>query len=270
MACTIAIKRPLTVGVFMADCKRLKKIGILGGTGWPSTVQYYAELCRRFEALELAADASRAPTTPEMCIESLDLRRALSLIGRDADEPSWHQFDEYHRTSLRRLAASGADFGVIASNTPHHRYSAIVTGLDIPVLNMFEIVAQRCRLEGHKEVLVLGTALTMHSPVLREAFEAQDIKSSAPVNPDHRAQVLASIGKLQRGDCEGAARSITALVHEVTHRQFADPPAVCLACTELPLAFPRQHHSVTFDYDGIRYLNASVIHIEAAVAAAFY
>jgi aspartate racemase len=252
----------------MADLQRSKKIGILGGTGWPSTVHYYAELCRRSVALDLAADASRIPTTPEMCIESLDLRRAISLIGTDGDESSWRQFDDYHRTGLQRLEASRADFAIMASNTPHHRYSAVVTGIDMPVLNMYEAVARRCRLDGHREVLILGTALTMRSQVLREAFTSQDIEAFAPVDSDNREAVLSLISKLQRGDSEGAAQSIKALVHEVMLRQFADPPAVCLACTELPLAFPAQHDCAAFDCDGIRYVNSSVVHIEAALSFA--
>jgi aspartate racemase len=253
----------------MADLQRSKKIGILGGTGWPSTAHYYAELCRRSEALDLASDASSLPTAPEMCIESLDLRRAVSLIGTDGDESSWRRFDDYHRTGLQRLEASRADFVVMASNTPHHRYSAIVTSVDIPVLNMFEAVARRCRLEGHRELLILGTALTMRSQVLRDAFTAQDIEASAPVDSDHREAVLSLISKLQRGDSKGAAQSIRALVHEVRLRQFADPPAVCLACTELPLAFPVHHDCAAFDCDGIRYVNSSVVHIEAALSFAF-
>jgi len=125
--------------------KRPKKIGILGGTGWPATVHYYSGLCRCSEALEIASDSSRLPTTPEMCIESLDLRHAVSLIGIDGDESSWRRFDDYHRTALKRLETSGADFVVMASNTPHHRYSTIVSGIDVPVLNLFEAVALRCQ-----------------------------------------------------------------------------------------------------------------------------
>jgi aspartate racemase len=253
----------------MADVQCSSKIGILGGAGWPSTVHYYTELCRRSESLDLAADASRLPTTPEMCIESLDLRRAVSLIGTDGDESSWRPFDDYHREALQRLEASGANFAVMASNTPHHRYSAIVTGVDIPVLDMFEAVARRCRLEGHREMLILGTALTMRSGVLRDAFKAQGIDASAPADSDDREAVLSLISRLQRGNTRGAAPSIQSLVYKVSVRQFADTPAVCLACTELPLAFPAQLDCATFDCDGIRYINSSVVHIEAALSFAF-
>jgi aspartate racemase len=253
----------------MADVERSRKIGILGGTGWPSTVHYYSELCRRSETLDHAADALRSPTTPEMCIESLDLRRAVSLIGTDGDESSWRGFDDYHRTGLRRLEGSGADFAVMASNTPHHRYAAIVEGVGIPVLNMFEALAGYCALEGHREILILGTALTMRSQVLRDAFTAQGIAASAPDTSHDRELVLDLIARLQRGDGHGVAQYIGDLVRQICVRQFVDRPLVCLACTELPLAFPASQGCASFDFEGTQYISSSVVHIEAALATAF-
>src|SRR5580700_4462748 len=104
----------------------MKKIGIVGGIGWQSTVDYYTDLCHRSERQSLAANPSRAPSTPEMSIESLDIQKAISYLGSDDDEASWAEFDEYHRVALLRLAASGADFALLASNTPHHRFATIV------------------------------------------------------------------------------------------------------------------------------------------------
>ncbi len=253
----------------MADTPQRRKIGILGGTGWPSTVHYYSELCRRSESRELQFGPTRPPTTPEMCIESLDLRYAVSLIGVDGDESSWQQFDDYHRTALKRLQASDAHFVVMASNTPHHRYSAIISGVDIPVLNLFEAVARHCQAEGHRDVLILGTALTMRSPVLRDAFAAKGINASAPADANHREGVLALISALQRGNGEGAARSIAAIAREAASRQSTATPAVCLACTELPLAFPAHLDRASFECDGIAYIDPSVVHVEAALSRAF-
>ena len=269
MVCAIVIKRRPTASASMADRPQRRKIGILGGTGWPSTVHYYSELCRRSESRELQLDSTRPPTTPEMCIESLDLRHAVSLIGVDGDEASWRRFDAYHRLALQRLEASDADFLVMASNTPHHRYSTIVSGIDIPVLNLFEAVALHCHAEGHRDVLILGTTLTMRSQVLRDAFTAKGIHASAPADDSHRQAVLALISTLQRGHGEGAARSIAALVREATGCRFTATPAVCLACTELPLAFPAHHDRASFECDGIAYVNPSVVHVEAALALAF-
>jgi aspartate racemase len=139
----------------------MKKIGIVGGVAWPSTVDYYTQICRRSERRHPAGNRNRFPATPEMSIESLDLRTAASSIGVDGNDGSWYRFDEYHRAALRRLEASGADFAVIASNTSHHRFDAIVRGVGIPVIHIWEEAAKECaRLEA-KQVLILGTVVTM-------------------------------------------------------------------------------------------------------------
>ena len=101
----------------------MKKIGIVGGVGWPSTVDYYSLICRRSERWHL---------TPEMSIESLDLNKAVSYLGVDGDEESWVRFDDYHRAALRRLGSSGAEFALMASNSPHRRFASIVRGMGIP------------------------------------------------------------------------------------------------------------------------------------------
>ncbi|HEV2668073.1 MAG TPA: hypothetical protein VG324_24365 [Blastocatellia bacterium] len=70
----------------------MKKIGIVGGVAWPSTVDYYLEICRRCERWHLARNPQCVPSTPEMSIESLDLNKAVSYLGNDDDEESWSRF----------------------------------------------------------------------------------------------------------------------------------------------------------------------------------
>jgi len=110
----------------------MKKIGIVGGIGWQSTVDYYTELCHRAERQCLATNRNAFPRHREMSIESLDLYKAISYLGSDGDEGSWLRFDEYHRVALLRLAGAGADFALLASNTPHHRFETIVRDVGIP------------------------------------------------------------------------------------------------------------------------------------------
>ncbi len=59
----------------------MKKLGIVGGVGWSSTVEYYTEICRLSKERYLASGAAGAPAIPEMTIESLDLRKAISYLG---------------------------------------------------------------------------------------------------------------------------------------------------------------------------------------------
>jgi aspartate racemase len=40
---------------------------------------------------------------------------------------------------------------------------------------------------------------------------------------------------------------------------------VCLACTELPLAFPEHKETPCFEADGMWFVNTTMVHIEAVL-----
>lgn len=241
----------------------MKKLGIVGGVGWRSTVDYYAEICRRCEEWHLAHSLPGVPSAPEMSIESLDLNKAVSYIGIDGDEESWSRFDGYHRAALRRLEASGADFALMASNTPHHRFAAIVSGAGIPVIDIFEATAEESARVGAREVLILGTALTMASEVFREAFAAHGVAAAGPADEAAGALTAGLIRDLQLGKLVGAAERL-ANISKMSLRQFKGQPVVCLACTELPLAFQGRQTLATVEHDGVSYINTSGVHVNAA------
>jgi len=242
----------------------MKKIGIVGGVAWLSTVDYYKGICRRSEQWHLARNPQAVPSTPEMCIESLDLNKAVSFLGADDNEESWSQFDGYHRNALQRLKASGADFAVIASNTPHHRFAAIVRGIGIPVISILDAAARESAHVGAREVLILGTALTMRSPRFRESFAQHGIEASGPNDDTVRVLTADLIADLQLGKRESAADQLGRIARTSFTNQFKSQPIVCLACTELPLAFPEKKMLATFEHDGITYINSTAVHINAA------
>lgn len=243
----------------------MKKIGIVGGVAWPSTVDYYSEICRRSEQWYLAKNPRGVSSTPEMSIESLDLNKAVSYLGVDGAEESWAQFDEYHRAALRRLEVSGVDFALMASNSPHHRWTAITRGIAIPVIDIFEVVAREAARMEVSRVLILGTALTMQSARFRDEFAKHGIRATGPVDETSRTMTVELIAGLQLGNLDGAAERIGQIARISFEHQLGTQPLVCLACTELAVAFPEQKLLATFEYDGLPYLNSIAIHIDAAL-----
>jgi aspartate racemase len=241
----------------------MKKIGIVGGVAWRSTVEYYAGICTRCERLHLALGRTGPAPTPELVIESLDFSTAVSYLGTGEDDRSWQRFDAYHRRALHRLEAAGADFAVIASNTPHHRLDAITKGVDLPVLGIFEVTARACARMGAGHALILGTSSTMTSRRLVEKFRAAGIDATGPRDEGVRSKVEEIVADLQAGKTEGAG----ARIHRIVEAALDGPPlpdhAVCLCCTELPLAFRSGKDLPTFEAQGVHYLNSTVVHIEA-------
>jgi len=59
----------------------MTKIGIIGGTASISTAEYYSMICRLSESYHRRQGVTGVIPTPEMAIESLDLRTALSYLG---------------------------------------------------------------------------------------------------------------------------------------------------------------------------------------------
>jgi len=226
----------------------MKKIGIVGGVGWRSTVEYYSEICHRSEQLQVARDPKAVAAMPEIIIESLDLSRAVAYLGTEDDDTSWQQFDEYHRAALQRLEAGGADFALIATNTAHHRFDAIVHGIKIPVLSILDVAAKQCARIGTTELLILGTAVTMESATIREGFERHGIRAAGPQDGSVRRATISLISELQLGQVDGAAERVARLAESSLVSQFNSHPTVCLACTELPLAFPEQKMVAVFEH----------------------
>lgn len=248
--------------------RAMNKIGIVGGVAWPSTVDYYAGLCRRSERRHRALGLRGPAPMPEMAIESLDVRRAIGLLGRAGDEASWTLFDDYHRAALRRLEASGAALAVIASNTPHDRLQEIVRGVAIPVIDLVEAAARACAGLGATRVLLLGTAVTMDSARFREGFARWGVEAAAPGDAALRAQVAALIAELQAGVRHDAGERLRGIVRAACGGIPGPSLAVCLACTELPLAFPAHADEAVFDLGGVAWVNTTAAHVDAAFALA--
>jgi aspartate racemase len=139
-----------------------------------------------------------------------------------------------------------------------------VRDVGIPVISLFEAVAKDCARIGASEVLILGTALTMGSPRLRADFAQYGVAAAAPHNEAARSSTVELITELQLGEPEGAAERLARIAKVSFGGPIKAQPVVCLACTELPLAFPEKKILSIFEYDGVLYVNTTAVHISVA------
>lgn len=245
----------------------MTKIGLVGGIAWRSTADYYAGICQLAEERHRSQGKEGAIAIPHISIESLDLAKAIALLGDAEMHGCWEAFDAYHRDALRRLEVSGADFALIASNTPHHRFDAIVEGVDIPVINIFETVARRAAAVDFRELLILGTTLTMTSDQIRKAFDRHGVKVVCPPRWLF-SRISKLIAALQRGEQRSAGFELAAVVVAASGSQSSSLKAVCLACTDFAIAFGNGPRQFSRTMNGITYLDAAVAHIEDAFSRA--
>ena len=243
----------------------MKRIGVVGGAAWPSTLEYYRLICAWSNA-HFAALGHGAPLpTPPMTIESLVVAETRKLRGVPGDEASWAGFDAVIRGALLRLQAAGCDFAVIANNTFHTRLHALREGLEMEILSILDVVADATKSTGADRALVLGTSVTMQSDAYATALAARGIEANARL-PE---RVIADMQRLIDEEFHGEAATAAGRAALLAKcRDLTDAPertAILLACTELPLAFPGNTDDPIFECEGFTFVNTSAAHARAAL-----
>lgn len=203
----------------------MRTLGIVGGLGPESTIDYYRRILEAWEREEPG-------TAPSIVIDSLDVQRALRLVERD--RPA---LTEYLLASLRRLAGAGAAFAAMTANTPHIVFDDLAALSPIPLLSIVEVCAQEASGRGLKRLALLGTRFTMEAPFYPEVCARHGI---AVVTPDATERTWVHeryVGELLKGDFrDDTRRQFLSLVGRLRDEQGAE--GVILGGTELPLLLP--------------------------------
>ncbi|MEM8731092.1 MAG: aspartate/glutamate racemase family protein [Pseudomonadota bacterium] len=243
----------------------MQKIGLVGGVGWASTVDYYRALAeganRHFAALGYNAPLPMPP----IAIESVVQAETRALRGRPGDEASWAGFDAVFRAALLNLERVGCAFAIIASNTPHARLHAIRHGVSLPILSILDETARATAQAGAEHAVVLGTSVTMQDDGYAKALARVGIGANARM-PEAEIQTMQTL--IDTDFYGGASADAQGKLLRFCHRHAAPGAAVLLACTELPLAFPETLDDPVFQADGFTFVNPSAAHVAAALARA--
>lgn len=236
-----------------------RKIGLIGGLGWPATVAYYKSICR-------AAKAAGHKGSPEMAIESLDMSATVAARGVAGDEKSWTRFDDIFRQALGRLSAAGCDCAAIASVTPHNRLHAISQDALLPVVSVVEAVADRVRPGVHTKAIVLGTSVTMNGNLFDDVLAELGVTAIQPNKTDVTGMTSLLEEFFYAGQAIEGRDSLITFVKSIV-RESRDA-LIILACTDLTPAFPESAGRARFTAEGFDFLDATAAHVEAILKAA--
>ncbi len=87
----------------------MRTLGIIGGLGPESTIDYYRFIIGRFRTLKPDGGF------PHIIINSLDVDKGIAML----DAGKLTDLGDYLANGVDLLVRAGADFGCIAANTPH-------------------------------------------------------------------------------------------------------------------------------------------------------
>jgi aspartate racemase len=197
-------------------------VGLVGGLGPESTIDYYRRILQAWEQEEPAS-------MPSIVIDSLDVQRALRLVADDRSA-----LVDYLSDSVARLAAAGVDFVAITANTPHIVFDELLARAPVPLLSIVETCAQAVCGRGCRRPLLLGTRFTMAAPFYPEVCARSGIDVLRPESAECEWIHERYVGELLKGVFRDDTRAgFAAIVQAWRDEHGID--SVTLGGTELPL-----------------------------------
>jgi aspartate racemase len=166
---------------------------------------------------------------PPLIINSVDLKREMDLIStNDMAGATKYLLDE-----IKRLARARADFGLIASNTPHIVFDEIARDSPIPLISIVKCACAAARARKLKRLGLFGTRFTMQGKFYPEVFTEAGIELVAPDANDQAYIHDKYVNELVPGTFLPETREkLLAIIDRLRARMNID--GVILAGTELP------------------------------------
>ena len=201
-----------------------KVIGVLGGLGPESTIEFYRALTQKYYL------TYQDYAYPELIILSFDFQEFIDAGYCNAAVVV---------SAIERLATAGAAFVVAPCNSVHRIYEQVCRENDLPIPWVSIMESTVRTIQGHKctKVGLLGTIFTMSQPFFSDRLRRDGIETLLPDSTDQNRVNRIIYDELVRGVVTPEARSIALDCIDRLAQAGAD--GIVLGCTELPLLLKR-------------------------------
>ncbi|HSP12901.1 MAG TPA: amino acid racemase [Salegentibacter sp.] len=221
----------------------MKLLGMIGGTSWHSTIEYYRLLN------QLAGEKIGTDQNPPLLLYSLNIQLMR--------EQNLKAINAAYLEIAKKLEAAGAGAIIICANTPHMVYSYVQPKINIPILHIADAVGMEAQRKGYKRLGLLGNKPTMTKGFLQNRLkDIYNIEVIIPEN-EYLEECHGFVSKeLTQGKFTDEARSFFMNQIETLQKKGAD--AIIMGCTELPILIPQ-------DKTDIPLLETTDLHAQMAV-----
>ena len=230
----------------------MKTLGIVGGIGPESTVEYYRSIVASYR------ERKRDGSYPSILLNSIDLTKMLGMIGAN----QLAEVTEYLVEEVQKLAKAGADFGLLAANTPHVVFNEISRQSTLPLISIVEVTCREAQALRLNKLGLFGTRFTMQKQFYPDVFSKAGITIVIP-EPEERNYIHDKyMNELVNGIILPETRErLLMIVGRMIAQQGID--GLILGGTELPPILNDDK------YNGITFLDTTKIHVKYAVEELF-
>lgn len=221
----------------------MKKIGLVGGVSWVSTLDYY-----RF--INEGINEKLGGLNFAECI-------IYSLNFADIHEKGWNNAFELLFNACKSLKQSGAEAIVLCANTAHLFADRLEAEIQLPIIHIAKVTATAIHQKGLKKVGLMGTKVTMEQDFYKDKLNEQQLEVIIPESEATRDYIQHTLKEeLGRGiiKAETKARYLAIIAELIAN----GAEGIILGCTEIPMMISEEDVAVPI-------FDTTKIHAAAAV-----
>jgi aspartate racemase len=201
----------------------MKTLGLIGGTSWHSTVDYYRAINTQVNARLGGMHSAR------LLLYSVNFEE----LRPPADPAGWQEIAAKLAAIARKLETAGAECLVLCANTPHVVADQVQEHIAIPLLHIAEATARAISEKRLASVGLLGTRFTMEQPFFKERLARAGITALVPDDNDRHFLHESIFGELTHGVFKPETRQ--AYLDIIRKLVARGAEGVILGCTEIPM-----------------------------------
>jgi aspartate racemase len=224
----------------------MKTLGLIGGSSWVSTVDYYSYINK------LTNERLGALNHAQMLLYSINMQDLKNL----SDTGDWDRVGDFFSGIAKKLESAGAEAILLCANTPHITAPKVRANINIPLIHIAEETAKEICRHNLDKVALLGTKYTMEHHFYPYILAASGIETLTPDADDREFIHWSIYAELGKNILTEETRN--RYVDIISKLQAQGAQGVILGCTEIPLLIkPENSPIITFD--------TTYIHSKAAV-----
>ncbi|NGM84375.1 amino acid racemase [Paenibacillus sp. 7124] len=230
----------------------MKKVGIVGGTGPESTVDYYQSIISKFQE-----KIGSKEELPELFINSINMYKMFNLLMNGQTQ----ELINYLTDAIQKLESVGADFVVFTGNTPHIVFEQVQEKVQVPMISIVEETYLKAQELSLEKIGLIGTKFTMENDFFKQPFVSHNIEMVVPNQSEQEYIHRKIVEELENGIVNNdTKKGFLNIIEQMTDRDGIQ--AIILGCTELPMLIKNEDLN-------IHSLNTAEIHINKIMDTIF-
>jgi aspartate racemase len=224
----------------------MKVLGLIGGTTWLSTADYYRYIN------EGVNEKLGGFSSAKIILYSLDFAPVFQNAGTD----DWDSNEKIFEDACKKIIKAGAEAIILCANTAHIFADSLAEKLSVPLISVSSETAKQIKKKGLTKTILLGTKFTMEKEFYRAKLAEYGIETFIPCEEDREFIHYTIFNELGKNIFKPETKQ--RYLEIINKLVLQEAECVILGCTEIPLIISQSDLTIPV-------LDTTRIHAAAAV-----